>query len=122
MYRILCDRMPARELGSGLTWFKKDGVVVEFAQIDRVLHRRRDAPSCLPTVGREQSIGEHFNARAIEALEHFGDDRCHRMQAKVRRDEPDAQSSVPGVNLLSIGGVTPARLVLPTVGALPRFS
>ena len=23
--------MPARELGSGLTWFKKDGNIVEFA-------------------------------------------------------------------------------------------
>lgn len=31
MYRILCDRMPARELGSGLTWFMQDGHVVEFA-------------------------------------------------------------------------------------------
>ncbi len=31
MYRILCDRMPARELGSGLTWFMKDGRIVEFA-------------------------------------------------------------------------------------------
>ncbi|MBM4260442.1 MAG: hypothetical protein FJ145_03265 [Deltaproteobacteria bacterium] len=31
MYRILCDRVPARELGSGLTWFKQDGKVVEFA-------------------------------------------------------------------------------------------
>lgn len=31
MYRILCDRMPARELGSGLTWFKMDGNIVEFA-------------------------------------------------------------------------------------------
>ena len=31
MYRILCDRTPARELGSGLTWFRKDGKVVEFA-------------------------------------------------------------------------------------------
>ena len=31
MYRILCDRTPARELGSGLTWFKEDGKIVEFA-------------------------------------------------------------------------------------------
>ena len=31
MYRVLCDRMPARELGSGLTWFMRDGRVVEFA-------------------------------------------------------------------------------------------
>ncbi len=31
MYRILCDRSPARELGSGLTWFKEDGKIVELA-------------------------------------------------------------------------------------------
>jgi hypothetical protein len=31
MYRILCDRTPARELGSGLTWLKKDGKIVEFS-------------------------------------------------------------------------------------------
>ena len=31
MYRILCDRTPARELGSGLTWFMQDGRIVEFA-------------------------------------------------------------------------------------------
>jgi hypothetical protein len=31
MYRILCDRTPARELGSGLTWFKEDGKIVEFS-------------------------------------------------------------------------------------------
>lgn len=31
MYRILCDRTPARELGSGLTWFKQEGKVVEYA-------------------------------------------------------------------------------------------
>lgn len=34
MYRILCDRTPARELGSGLTWFKHDGNVVEFATME----------------------------------------------------------------------------------------
>jgi len=31
MYRILCDRTPARELGSGLTWFMENGKIVEFA-------------------------------------------------------------------------------------------
>jgi hypothetical protein len=31
MYRILCDRTPARELGSGLTWLKKDGKIVEYS-------------------------------------------------------------------------------------------
>ena len=29
MYRILCDRQPARELGSGLTWFMENGKIVE---------------------------------------------------------------------------------------------
>ena len=31
MYRILCDRTPARELGSGLTWYMEDGKIVEFS-------------------------------------------------------------------------------------------
>jgi len=31
LYRILCDRQPARELGSGLTWLKEDGKIVEFS-------------------------------------------------------------------------------------------
>jgi hypothetical protein len=34
MYRILCDRTPARELGSGLTWFKQNGSIVEFATME----------------------------------------------------------------------------------------
>ena len=34
MYRILCDRSPARELGSGLTWLKKDGQIVEFSTME----------------------------------------------------------------------------------------
>ena len=34
MYRILCDRSPARELGSGLTWLKKDGKIVEFSTME----------------------------------------------------------------------------------------
>ena len=31
MYRILCDRQPARELGSGLTWLMENGKIIEFA-------------------------------------------------------------------------------------------
>jgi len=31
MYRILCDRQPARELGSGLTWFMENSKIVEFS-------------------------------------------------------------------------------------------
>jgi hypothetical protein len=34
MYRILCDRTPARELGSGLTWLKKDGQILEFSTME----------------------------------------------------------------------------------------
>ena len=34
MYRILCDRSPARELGSDLTWLKKDGKIVEFSTME----------------------------------------------------------------------------------------
>ena len=34
MYRILCDRTPARELGSGLTWFMEDSKIVEFATLE----------------------------------------------------------------------------------------
>ena len=34
MYRILCDRSPARELGSGLTWLKKDGRILEFPTME----------------------------------------------------------------------------------------
>lgn len=33
MYRILCDRTSARELGSGLTWFKENGKIVEFSTL-----------------------------------------------------------------------------------------
>jgi hypothetical protein len=33
MYRILRDRSPSRELGAGLTWLKKAGQVVEFANM-----------------------------------------------------------------------------------------
>ena len=34
MYRILCDRSPARELGAGLRWLKKDGKIVEFSTMN----------------------------------------------------------------------------------------
>ena len=34
MYRILCNRSPARELGSGLTWLKEAGQIVEFSTME----------------------------------------------------------------------------------------
>ena len=37
MYRILCDRTPARELGSGLTWYMEDGKIVEFSTQEEAL-------------------------------------------------------------------------------------
>jgi hypothetical protein len=43
MYRILCDRTPARELGSGLTWLKKDnGQIVEFATLQEANAKAKD--------------------------------------------------------------------------------
>ena len=48
MYRILCDRTPARELGSGLTWLKKDdGKIVEFATTEEagaLVKKLREGP------------------------------------------------------------------------------
>ena len=55
MYRVLCDRTPARELGSGLTWFMRDGRVVEFATTEEAgamvkeLTDRRNAVKTLST-------------------------------------------------------------------------
>jgi hypothetical protein len=42
MYRILCDRTPARELGSGLTWLKKDGQIVEFSTMEEAGARAKE--------------------------------------------------------------------------------
>lgn len=42
MYRILCDRTPARELGSGLTWLKQDGRIVEFATMQEAGAKAKD--------------------------------------------------------------------------------
>ena len=41
MYRILCDRSPARELGSGLTWFKQNGNIVEFATMEEAARKAK---------------------------------------------------------------------------------
>jgi hypothetical protein len=42
MYRILCDRSPSRELGSGLTWLKKDGRIVEFSTMEEAGAKAKD--------------------------------------------------------------------------------
>ena len=52
MYRILCDRQPARELGSGLTWFKEDGKIVEFSTTEEAAAMVKKL-----TEGRRATIG-----------------------------------------------------------------
>jgi hypothetical protein len=42
MYRILCDRLPARELGSGLTWLKQDGRIAEFSTMEEAGAKARE--------------------------------------------------------------------------------
>ena len=42
MYRILCDRSPARELGSGLTWVKQDGRIAEFSTMEEAGAKARE--------------------------------------------------------------------------------
>ena len=47
MYRILCDRQPARELGSGLTWLMENGKIVEFATTEEagaMVKKLREGP------------------------------------------------------------------------------
>ena len=42
MYRILCDRSPARELGAGLRWLKEDGQIVEFSTMNEAGAKAKD--------------------------------------------------------------------------------
>jgi hypothetical protein len=42
MYRILCDRSPARELGAGLTWVKQDGRIAEFSTMEEAGAKARE--------------------------------------------------------------------------------
>ena len=42
MHRILCERTPARELGSGLTWLKQDGRIVEFGTMEEAGAKAKD--------------------------------------------------------------------------------
>ena len=61
MYRILCDRQPARELGSGLTWLKENGKIVEFstpeeagAMVKKLTEGRRAATASTVTYTAKQ--------------------------------------------------------------------
>lgn len=65
MYRILCDRSPARELGSGLTWFKKDGKIVEFSTTEEARAKAKELNEghAVPGVkytAREYNVGADF--------------------------------------------------------------
>jgi hypothetical protein len=48
MYRILCDRSPARELGSGLTWLKQDGRIVEFPTMEEAGEKAKELNESRP--------------------------------------------------------------------------
>ena len=66
MYRILCDRQPARELGSGLTWLKEDGKIVEFstteeagAMVKKLTEARRAAtPSTVTYTAKKYNFDD----------------------------------------------------------------
>ena len=65
MYRILCDRSPARELGSGLTWLKKDGQIVEFATTEEAGAKAKElnegkTVASVKYTAREFNIGADF--------------------------------------------------------------
>jgi uncharacterized protein len=53
-------------------------------------------------------IGNHFAAG-------------HRLRLYIVGTPFDAQPSIPAVNTISLGGITPSRLILPTLGTSPRF-
>lgn len=65
MYRILCDRTPARELGSGLTWLKKDGRIVEFSTTEEAAAKAKElnegkAVAGVKYTAREYNVGADF--------------------------------------------------------------
>jgi hypothetical protein len=59
MYRILCDRTPARELGSGLTWLKKDGQIVEFSTMEEAGAKAKELNESL-TVSKVKYTAREF--------------------------------------------------------------
>ena len=60
MYRILCDRSPARELGSGLTWLKKEGQIVEFSTMDEAGAKAKELNEAR-TVGRVKYTAKEYD-------------------------------------------------------------
>jgi len=64
MYRILCDRSPARELGSGLTWLKKDGRIVEFSTTEEAGAKAKELNESLTgnTVTRVKYTAKEYDS------------------------------------------------------------
>jgi hypothetical protein len=60
MYRILCDRSPARELGSGLTWLKKDGRIVEFSTTEEAGAKAKELNESV-TVARVKYTAKEYD-------------------------------------------------------------
>jgi hypothetical protein len=63
MYRILCDRTPARELGSGLTWLKKDGRIVEFATMEEAGAKAKELNESLTVTKVKYTAREYPSER-----------------------------------------------------------
>jgi hypothetical protein len=60
MYRILCDRSPARELGSGLTWLKNDGrIIVEFSTTEEAAAKAKE-------LNERRTVGMKYTAREYD--------------------------------------------------------
>lgn len=60
-----------------------------------------------------------YHVEMLPLGNHFG--AGHRLRLYVVGTPDHSQPAAPGVNTLAFGGVTPSRLVLPTVGAPPTF-
>jgi hypothetical protein len=63
MYRILCDRSPARELGSGLTWLKKDGRIVEFSTTEEAAARAKELNESQTVANVKYTVKEYNTGR-----------------------------------------------------------
>jgi len=64
MYRILCER-PARELGAGLTWLKKDGQIIEFSTMEEAMAKAKELSENI-TVSKVKYTAKKFDSERDE--------------------------------------------------------
>ena len=60
-----------------------------------------------------------YHVELLPLGNHFG--AGHRLRLYVVGTPNHSQPAPPGINTVSLGGVTPSRLILPTLGAPPSF-